>query len=298
MFLEGRTLFDQGGTDRRIGNEGLSRMKLVIMNHCILLKAERSHIMNFPSGSLKGKVALVTGGSKGIGYGMASALANVGADIAIVSRNLSEGEKAAEDMRQFGVQSMAIACDVTAVKQVDDMVGKVIERFGKVDVLLNNAGMNIRRPIVDIEESDWDKVLTTNLKGIFLVGQRVGKEMIKQRSGKIINTCSIASFIGLKALASYGASKGGVAMLTKVMALEWAEYNVQVNGICPPYIRTPMTAKWLSNKEKLQWIIDSTPLGRLGEVDDLAGPIVFLASDMSNFVTGHILAVDGGWTAQ
>lgn len=254
--------------------------------------------MEFPSGSLKGKVAIATGGSKGIGYGMALALAHAGADMTIVSRNLDEGEQAAADMRQFGGQSMAISCDVTSDKAVDEMVGKVIDRFGKVDILLNNAGMNIRKPIVEVQEEDWDKVITTNLKGVFLVGQRVGKEMIKQRSGKIINICSIASKIALKQLAAYGASKGGVAMLTKVMALEWAEYNIQVNGIAPPYVRTPMTGGWLSDKERLKWIIDSTPLGRLGEIEDLSGPVVFLASDMSDFVTGHILYVDGGWTAQ
>lgn len=254
--------------------------------------------MKFPSANLTGKVAVATGGSKGIGYGMALALAHAGADIVIVSRNLSEGEKAAADMRALGRKSIAISCDVTCAASLDAMVEQAIKKFGKIDILLNNAGMNIRKPVVDILEEDWDKVIDTNLKGIFLTAQRVGREMIKQKSGKVINIASILGVVGMPWQASYAASKGGVVQITKVMALEWAEYNINVNCIAPAYIRTPMTEGWLTDPIRLNAILDSTPLKRIGTLEDLAGPVVFFASDWSNYITGHILLVDGGWAAK
>lgn len=254
--------------------------------------------MNFPSANLAGKSAVVTGGSKGIGLGMAQALAHAGADIVIVSRNLAEGEAAAQQMRDMGRKSIAISCDVTSPAAVEEMVAKAVASFGKIDILLNNAGMNIRKPVVDIAEEDWDKVIDTNLKGIFLVAQAVGKEMIKHKGGKIINIASIMGVVGMPWLASYCSSKGGVVQLTKVLALEWAQYNINVNCIGPAYIRTPMTAGWLNDPERLKTILASTPLNRLGEIEDLAGPVVFLASDWSNYITGHTLLVDGGWAAR
>src|ERR1035437_9480655 len=172
--------------------------------------------MKFPTSSFKGKTAIVTGGSKGIGYGMALALAQVGADMAIVSRHLDEAAKAAEDMRQFGGEAIGVCCDVTSVNEIDEMVEKVMMHYGKIDILLNNAGMNIRKPIVEVQEEDWDRVIDTNLKGIFFVAQRVAKEMIKRRSGKVINIGSVCSSVGIRQLSAYAASKGGVAMLTKV----------------------------------------------------------------------------------
>ena len=254
--------------------------------------------MNFQSIDLSGKVALVTGGSKGIGYGMAQALAQFGANIIIVSRNLAEGEKAAQDMRDLGRKALAISCDVTSATAVDTMVEKSVEAFGKIDILVNNAGMNIRKQVVDIAEEDWDKVLNTNLKGVFLVAQRVGKEMIKQQGGKIINIASVMGAVGMPMLGSYCASKGGIVQLTKVMALEWAQYNINVNCLAPAYIRTPMTEGWLTDQARLQVILGSTPLNRIGTLEEVAGPTVFLASDWSNYVTGHTLLVDGGWAAR
>ncbi|MDR3591166.1 MAG: glucose 1-dehydrogenase [Negativicutes bacterium] len=255
--------------------------------------------MNFPSADLTGKSAVVTGGSKGIGFGMAQALAHAGADVVIVSRNLAEGEAAAQQLRDMGRKSIALSCDVTAPAQVGEMVEKAVAAFGKIDILLNNAGMNIRKPVTEIAEADWDKVVDTNLKGIFLVAQAVGRQMIKQKSGKIINIASIFGVVGTSwGLAAYCSSKGGIVQLTKVLALEWAQYNINVNCIGPAYIRTPMTAGWLNDKERLDSILSATPLGRLGEMEDLAGPVVFLASDWSNYVTGHTLLVDGGWAAK
>lgn len=254
--------------------------------------------MNFPSADLSGKAAIVTGGSKGIGFGMAWALAHAGADIVVVSRNLAEGEEAAKEIQAMGRKSIAISCDVTVPEAVDEMVTKAVATFGKVDILLNNAGMNIRKPVVDLSAEEWDRVLSTNLKGIFLVAQRVGKEMIKQKSGKVINIASILGVIGLPWLAPYAASKGGIVQLTKVLALEWAQFNINVNAIAPAYIRTPMTEGWLTDQVRLQAILSSTPMGRLGSIEDLAGPVVFLASDWSSYITGHTLMVDGGWVAR
>jgi 2-deoxy-D-gluconate 3-dehydrogenase len=254
--------------------------------------------VKFPSSDLSGKSAIVTGGSKGIGFGMACALAHAGADIVVVSRNLTEGEQAAQEIRSMGRQAIAISCDVTVPEAVDAMVEKAVAAFGKVDILLNNAGMNIRKPVVELAPEEWDKVLNTNLKGIFLVARRVGKEMIKQKSGKVINIASILGMIGLPMLGPYAASKGGIVQLTKVMALEWAQYGINVNAIAPAYIKTPMTEGWLADKERLNPILAATPLGRLGSVEDLAGPVVFLASEWSSYITGHILMVDGGWVAR
>lgn len=254
--------------------------------------------MKFPSSDLSGKAAIVTGGSKGIGFGMACALAHAGADIVIVSRNLAEGEEAAKEIQAMGRKAVAVSCDVTSPEAVDAMVTKAVATFGKVDILLNNAGMNIRKPVVELAADEWDKVLNTNLKGIFLVAQRVGKEMIKQKSGKIINIASILGLIGLPMLAPYAASKGGIVQLTKVLALEWAPYNINVNAIAPAYIRTPMTEGWLTDKERLNAILSATPMGRLGSIEDLAGPVVFLASDWASYITGHTLMVDGGWVAR
>lgn len=255
--------------------------------------------MNFQCADLTGKVAIVTGGSKGIGLGIAEAFARVGADVIIVSRNLAEGEQAAKEIQALGRKSMAISCDVSSVSSVDNMVQAAIEAFGKIDILVNNAGMNIRKLAVDVQEEDWDKVIGTDLKGVFLVAQRVGKEMIRQKSGgKVINVASVMGVIGMPWLAAYCSSKGGVVQLTKVLALEWAQYNINVNCLAPAYIRTPMTEGWLNDETRLKPILDSTPLRRIGTLEEVAGPAVFLASDWSNYVTGHTLLVDGGWAAR
>lgn len=255
-------------------------------------------MMNFPSADLTGRAAIVTGSSKGIGFGMACALAHAGADIVVVSRNLKEGEQAAEEIRGLGRKAIAVSCDVTVPASIDAMVVKSLEAYGKIDVLVNNAGMNIRKASVDFSEAEWDTVVDTNLKGIFLVAQRVGREMIRQKSGKIINIASIFGMVGTPMLPLYCASKGGIVQLTKCLATEWAQHNVLVNAIGPAYIRTPMTEGWLTDKERLDYILSMTPMKRLGTLEDLAGPVVFLASDWSNYVTGHTLMVDGGWVAR
>jgi gluconate 5-dehydrogenase len=255
-------------------------------------------LSRFPSFRLDGKVALVTGGSKGIGLAMACALGIHGANVVIASRNADDLQKVAEDMNNRGLKFSWIQADVTDKESVNYMIEKIIEQHGCLDILVNNAGMNIRKPLIEVEEEDWDQVLNTNLKGIFLVGQAAAKQMIKQRSGKIINISSILGGIGMPFQTSYAASKGGINQLTKVWASELSPYNINVNAIAPAYIKTPMTGAWLQDEERYKEIVRNTMVNRIGEPEDVAGPVVFLASDAANYITGHILYVDGGWTAK
>ncbi|MCH6268440.1 MULTISPECIES: SDR family NAD(P)-dependent oxidoreductase [Neobacillus] len=254
--------------------------------------------MDFPTFELSGKVALVTGGSKGIGLGMAQALGRYGATLVITSRGADEGETAVQQLKEEGMNAAYIQADVTKKEQVEKLVQKTVERFGSLDILVNNAGMNIRKPLVEVEESDWDRVLGVNLKGIFLVGQACAKQMIKQNYGKIINISSIFGSVGMSFQTSYAASKGGINQLTKIWAEELAPNNITVNAIGPGYIMTPMTQDWLSDPERVEKIVNSTMIKRFGEISDLVGPVVFLASDTSKYVTGQVLHVDGGWTAR
>ena len=251
--------------------------------------------MKIPTFDLTGKVALVTGGTKGIGFGMAMALAHYGADVAIVGRNREDGAAAERELQAKNVKAKFFVADVTDKAQVAEMVRQVVEEFGKIDILVNNAGMNIRKPLIEVEEEDWDRVVTTNLKGIFLVGQAVARQMIRQNGGRIINISSILGTIGMPNQTSYAASKGGINQLTKVWACELAPYNITVNAIGPAYIRTPMTKDWLDDPERYQNIVSSTLLNRIGDLEDLAGPVVFLASEASSYITGQVLHVDGGW---
>ena len=251
--------------------------------------------MKIPSFELNGKVALVTGGTKGIGFGMAMALAHYGADVAIVGRNREDGAAAERELKAKNVKAKFFAADVTDKAEVSEVVQQVADEFGKIDILVNNAGMNIRKPLIEVEEEDWDRVLTTNLKGVFLVGQAVARQMIKQNYGRIINITSILGTIGLPNQTSYAASKGGINQLTKVWACELAPHNITVNAIGPAYIRTPMTKDWLADPKRYENIVGSTLLNRIGDLEDLAGPVVFLASDASAYITGQVLYVDGGW---
>ncbi|KKM10078.1 2-deoxy-D-gluconate 3-dehydrogenase [Clostridiales bacterium PH28_bin88] len=251
--------------------------------------------MGLPGSDLAGKVAIVTGGSKGIGYGIARALAEAGVHVVVVSRNLAEGEQVAQELAGFGIRAVARRADVTNKGEVEDMVASVVEDFGRIDILINNAGMNIRKALLDLAEEEWDRVINTNLKGIFLVGQAVGRVMVKQKKGKIINIASVAGVKGRPFLGAYCSSKGAVIQLTRVMALEWVKDNVQVNAIGPSYIETPMTADWI--KVKKDEILQRIPMGRLGTMQDLAGAVIYLASEASDFVTGQAIFVDGGSTA-
>lgn len=254
--------------------------------------------MKIPNFDLTNKVALVTGGTKGIGFGIALALGKYGATLAINGRNSEHGKKAKVLLQKEGIEVQFFKADVTKKANVNDLVDQVVNEFGKIDILINNVGMNIRKSLIDIEEEDWDQVIGTNLKGIFLVGQSVAKQMIKQKNGKIINISSVLGIVGLPKQSSYAASKGGINQLTKVWAAELAPYGITVNGLGPAYIITSMTEDLLSDPEKLNAITDSTLLGRIGTLEDLVGPIVFLASDTSSYITGQTIYVDGGWLAK
>ena len=254
--------------------------------------------MNMPTFDLTGKTALVTGGSKGIGFGMAYALGTYGAQVIIASRGAEEGRKAEDELNQAGIKAKFVQLDVTNKSNVDKVVGSVADQFGSIHILINNAGMNIRKPLVEVEEQDWDQVLNVNLKGIFLVGQAVAKQMIKQEYGRIINISSVLGTVGMPFQTSYAASKGGINQLTKVWADELAGHNITVNAIGPGYIKTPMTEEWLSDPERFRNIINNTMQKRVGELSDLVGPIVFFASDASSYITGQVLNVDGGYTAR
>ncbi|PWA12781.1 2-deoxy-D-gluconate 3-dehydrogenase [Pueribacillus theae] len=254
--------------------------------------------MNFPTFALNEKVALITGGSKGIGFGMAVALGEYGAKVVIASRGLQDLEKAKEQLEGRQIDVKIFQVDVTKKEQVEELVQNIVKEYGKLDILVNNAGMNIRKPLVEVEEADWDQVITTNLKGIFLMGQAAAKQMIKQKSGKIINISSILGSIGFSMQTSYAASKGGINQLTKVWADELAPHGITVNAIGPAYIKTPMTEEWLADESRYSEIVNNTMLKRVGNLEDLAGPVVFFASEASNYVTGQVLNVDGGWTAK
>lgn len=251
----------------------------------------------YPSFDLTGKKALVTGGSKGIGLAIAAGLAHAGAKVLITGRDETVLKKVADEMKAVKLDVSWKSADVTSKQAVFELFEFIDADFGGVDILVNNAGMNIRKPLVEVEEEDWDRVLGTNLKGIFLVGQQAAKRMIGQKSGCIINISSIMGQVGNSLQTSYAASKGGINQLTKVWAAELAEHHIRVNALAPAYIKTPMTEPFLKDPERMEKLVSRTMLKRMGEADEMIGPTLFLASEASSYVTGQILYVDGGWTA-
>jgi gluconate 5-dehydrogenase len=251
-----------------------------------------------PSFDLTGKTALITGGSRGLGHAMAYALGSYGAKVFITSRGIEEGQLAERKLTEEGIQATYYQCDVTDKPEIEHVVDRIVLNSGSLDILVNNAGLNIRKSLIEVQESDWDYVVNINLKGAFLVGQTVAKQMIKQEYGRIINISSMLGSIGMPFQTSYAASKGGINQITKVWAEELAPYHITVNALGPGYIKTNANEQWLSDPERVQKIVDNTMLKRLGELSDMAGPIVFLASESSSYVTGQIINIDGGWTAR
>ena len=254
--------------------------------------------MQFPSFDLTGKVAIVTGATKGLGYGMAMGLAQAGADIVVVSRTAKDCEAVAQEIEAMGRRALAAPTDVSNSASIQELVQKTVEKFGKVDILVNNAGTAVTKKAEDLSEEDWDWVLDINLKGVFLLAQEVGKVMIQQKRGKIINISSIFGSVGDKAVLPYLASKGGVNQLTKGLALEWSKHNIQVNAVAPGYVLTPINEKELTQEKVYNYITGKIPMRRLGEAHEIAGAVIYLASEASNYVTGATIAVDGGWLAQ
>ncbi len=245
---------------------------------------------------LHGKKALVTGASKGLGRAMSLALARAGADLALCARDREGLEATREAARAAGVRAEVFGMDVLDRSSVRAAVAGALSALGALDVLVNNAGVNVRKPTLELSEEEWDLVLDTNLKGYFLVAQAVGAHMVARRSGKVVNVSSIFGTVGMNNQLAYASSKGGVVQMTKVMAIEWAPHNVHVNAIAPTYFETPLVATLRNDPERFRFINERTPMGRWGQPDELAGTLVYLASAASDFVTGQTLYVDGGWT--
>ena len=244
--------------------------------------------------SLSGKVALVTGGSRGIGKAIAVGLAKFGADVAVTSRKLPDLEQVATEIKGLGRRSMAIAAHIGRMEEINNLVPKVRDEFGKIDILVNNAATNpTMDQAMDVEERAWDSVMNLNLKGLFFLSQAVARLMKEQGEGKIINVASVAG-ITPDILPVYSISKAGVIMATKVMAQQWAQYNIRVNAIAPGLTKTRFSEALWSNPAVLQGAMVRTPLQRVAEPDDMVGAVIFLASDASSYVTGHVLVVDGG----
>ncbi len=247
---------------------------------------------------LSGKVAIVTGATKGLGYGMALGLAEAGANVVVVSRHQDECEKVAEEIKEMGVDAFPMSCDVTRKESIDDLICAVVEKYGKIDVLVNNAGVAVTVPAENITEEEWDKVVNTNLRGVFFMAQAVGRQMIKQQGGSIINIASMFGLVGDKSILPYLASKGGVIQITKGLALEWAKYNIRVNSVAPGYVKTAINEKELETEAIKKKLISKTPMRRYGTKEEIASAVVYLASDEASYVTGAVLSVDGGWVAQ
>ena len=244
---------------------------------------------------LAGKVALVTGASRGIGGELALALAEAGADMALVARTEETLQAMAGRVRELGRRALVVPTDVGRVADLPAMVDRVVAEYGRIDILLNAAGIQCRKPIMEVTEEDWDGVNSVNLKGLYFCSQAVARQMLKQGKGKIINIASLTSTIGIANVSIYTATKSGVLGLTRVMSREWSARGINVNAIGPGYFRTEMTKRLYDDPAMNRWVIDRTPMGRWGEVAELKGTAVFLASDASDFVTGQLINVDGGW---
>jgi NAD(P)-dependent dehydrogenase (short-subunit alcohol dehydrogenase family) len=247
---------------------------------------------------LDGKVALVTGASRGLGRAIALGLAGAGADVALVGRDLATLEPVAQEIeRDLGRQVLPVPLDVADRDAIPAAVAAVVARFGRIDILVNNAGTNVRNTTLDYTPEEWDAVLDTNLKGAFFLTQQVGRPMIRAGGGKILNITSMTAFLGVPTVPAYAASKAALQQLTRLLAVEWAEHNIQVNAIAPGWFSTDLTAPLKTRPDlqpRYQWVLSRTPAGRFGEPDELVGAAVFLCSPAADFITGQILAVDGG----
>lgn len=248
---------------------------------------------------LDGRCALVTGGAKGLGRIIAAALAEAGADIAIASRTLADCQAAAGEITEAtGRRAVAIAADVAQAAEVARLAAAAENALGPIDILVNNAGINIRGAAEELAEADWDAVMATNLKAPFLCARAFGPSMCERGWGRIINLGSILSVVAIPGRAPYASSKAGLLNLTRVLALEWATRGVTVNAICPGPFATDMNTQLLKDPAKYKAFVEKIPIGRWGELDEIAGAAVFLASAAASYVTGSALFVDGGWTAQ
>ena len=245
---------------------------------------------------LSGKVAMVTGSTRGLGEVSAKALAKAGADVAVCGRNRDDLDRVSGEIKDLGRESAGFALDVTSKEKVDKGVEQILNHFGKVDILLNNAGVNYRVPVLEYPEDQWDLILNTNLKGYFLVAKAVVPQMLERGYGKVINMSSIFGKTPLPDQLAYSCSKGGVDQMTKVMALEWARQGVRVNAIGPTYFETHLVTQIRDDPERFKFINERTPMGRWGQPPELEGIVIFLATPASDFITGQTIYIDGGWT--
>lgn len=247
---------------------------------------------------LHGKVAVVTGASRGLGQGIALALGEAGATVIAIGSSTKSVESTIEMLSKKYVVCAGYGCDQSDTSQIIDTVNKIVENHGRIDVLVNNAGTIKRSPAHEFSDEDWNEVINVNLNGVFTFCREAGKQMLKQGSGKIINIASLLSFSGGITVPAYAASKGGVAQLTKALANEWANKNIQVNAIAPGYFETDNTFNIRQDKERFESISSRIPADKWGQPDDLAGAAIFLSSKASSYVNGHVLLVDGGWMAR
>lgn len=252
----------------------------------------------YPIFDLTGKAAVITGASMGIGYGLAKAMAHAGAKVALTARSLDKLQELVFEIEEEGGEAFAVQMDVTSVSQIENAMNTIKQHYGAIDILVNNAGSGANHNSVDVTEEDWDQMMNTNLKGLFFCCQAAGKIMLQQGYGRIINMSSQASVVGIPNHAVYCASKGGVNQLTRVLALEWSGKGVNVNAVGPTFTYTPGTAERLDNPEFLQSVLERIPAGKVADIKDVAGAVIYLASPAGDMVTGSILLVDGGWTAQ
>ena len=246
---------------------------------------------------LNNKTVVVTGGSKGIGKGIALAFAEYGANVVIVGRNEAALIETTNELKRHHPDCSYVSADLTNVAEITRMIDEVVSQMGSLDVLVNNAGVNISKPALEITEEDWDQVLDINLKAAFFCSQKAGEHMIRNGKGRIINIASQMAFVGYWNRASYCSSKGGMVQLTKALAVEWAEKGLNVNAVAPTFIKTELTEKMFEDKSFEKEIYSRIPIGKLADPKDVAGAVLYLSSHLSKFITGETIKVDGGWTA-
>jgi NAD(P)-dependent dehydrogenase (short-subunit alcohol dehydrogenase family) len=249
--------------------------------------------------NLQGKAAIITGGSKGLGLAMAAGLTSAGADVMLVNRNTEEGTRAAKELSlAYGTSAISFGADITDQEQTEEMARVAIDAFGKIDILINSAGINIRGPIDEVTPADFTKVMDVNVNGTWLCCRVVTPHMKKAGSGKIINIASTLGLVGLANRTPYTASKGAVVQMTRGLALELAPFNINVNAICPGPFLTEMNIPIADTEEAKKFVVGATALGRWGKLEEIQGAAIFLASDAANYMVGSMVTVDAGWTAK